>query len=58
MPDEVAYAIVKSIDQNFDRYGSMIKAMRLGKRQDMAKDIGIPMHPGAIKYYKEKGWIK
>ena len=58
MPDEVAYAIVKSIDQNFDRYGNMIKAMRLGKRQDMAKDIGIPMHPGAIKYYKEKGWIK
>lgn len=55
MPDEVAYAIVKSIDQNFDRYGKMIKAMRLGKRQDMAKDVGIPMHPGAVKYYKEKG---
>ncbi len=58
MPDEVAYAIVKSIDKNFDRYGSMVKAMQLGKRQDMAKEVGIPMHPGAIKYYKEKGWIK
>ncbi len=58
MPDEVAYAIVKSIDKNFDRYGKMIRAMRLGKREDMAKDVGIPMHPGAVKYYKEKGWIK
>ncbi|MCB2227964.1 MAG: TAXI family TRAP transporter solute-binding subunit [Desulfarculaceae bacterium] len=58
MPDEVAYAIVKSIDQNFERYGKMVRAMRLGKRQDMAKDVGIPMHPGAIKYYKEKGWLK
>ena len=58
MPDEVAYAIVKSIDQNFARYGKMARAMRLGKRTDMAKDVGIPMHPGAVKYYKEKGWIK
>ena len=58
MPDEVAYAIVKSIDQNFDRYGKMVRAMRLGKREDMAKDVGIPMHPGAVKYYKEKGWLK
>jgi TRAP transporter TAXI family solute receptor len=58
MPDDVAYAIVKSIDQNFERYGKMVKAMRLGKRQDMAKEVGIPMHPGAVKYYKEKGWIK
>ncbi|RJX36432.1 MAG: TAXI family TRAP transporter solute-binding subunit [Desulfarculus sp.] len=58
MPDAVAYAIVKSIDQNFERYGKMVKAMQLGKRQDMAKNIGIPMHPGAVKYYKEKGWLK
>jgi len=58
MPDEVAYAIVKSIDKNFDRYGKIIKAMALGKREEMAKEIGIPLHPGAVKYYKEKGWIK
>lgn len=58
MPDQVAYDIVKSIDKNFDRYGSMIKAMSLGKREDMAKDIGIPMHPGAAKYYRERGWLK
>lgn len=58
MPDDVAYAVVKTIDKNFERYGKMIRAMRLGSRQDMAKDVGIPMHPGAKKYYKEKGWIK
>ena len=58
MPDDVAYTIVKSIDKNFDRYGQVIKAMALGKREDMAQDIGIPFHPGAEKYYKEKGWLK
>jgi TRAP transporter TAXI family solute receptor len=58
MPDDVAYTIVKSIDQNFEKYGRMIKAMALGKREEMAEDIGIPFHPGAVKYYKEKGWLK
>ena len=58
MPDEVAYAIVKSIYNNFERYGKMVRAMRLGKRDEMGKEVGIPMHPGAVKFYKEKGLIK
>jgi len=58
MPDDVAYSIAKSIADNFDRYTQVTKAIALGKRGDMGKEIGIPMHPGALKYYKEMGWIK
>lgn len=58
MPDEVAYSIVKAIDGKFEKYGKVAKAMALGKREDMPQDIGVPMHPGAVKYYKEKGWLK
>lgn len=55
MPNEVAYAIAKSLYENFDRYAEQFKAMRLGDRENMAKGLTIPIHPGAVKYYKEIG---
>lgn len=58
MPDDIAYSIVKTIAENFDRYSTVTKAMSLAKKEEMGKDMGIPYHPGALKYYKEKGWVK
>jgi hypothetical protein len=58
MPDNVVYAITKSIATNFDRYKGVTKAMAMAKVEDMPKDSGIPLHPGALKYYKERGWVK
>jgi uncharacterized protein len=58
MPDELAYAIVKSIADNFSRYPVALKSMSYAKLEDMPKDVGIPLHPGAVKYYKERGWVK
>ncbi len=58
MPDEVAYSVVKTIAENFNRYPVALKSMTYAKLEDMAKDVGIPLHPGAAKYYKERGWIK
>jgi len=58
MPDDVAYAIVKTIAENVKRYPIVYKAMEMVKLTDLAKDVGIPFHPGALKYYKEKGLIK
>jgi TRAP transporter TAXI family solute receptor len=58
MPDELAYAIVKTIAENFSRYPVVLKSMSYAKLEDMPKDVGIPLHPGAIKYYKERGWLK
>jgi TRAP transporter TAXI family solute receptor len=58
MPDELAYAIVKTIAENFSRYPVALKSMSYAKLEDMPKDVGIPLHPGAVKYYKEHGWLK
>lgn len=58
MPDDVAYSIVKTIAENHTRYGSVISSMKWVKPEDMAADVGIPLHPGAEKYYREKGWMK
>jgi len=58
MPDDVAYTIVKTISENFKRYSTVYKAMEQVKDKDMARDVGIPFHPGALKYYREKNLIK
>jgi hypothetical protein len=58
MPEDVAYAITKSIAENFGRYVQVVKAMAMGKADIMGKDVGFPYHPGALKYFKEKGWVK
>lgn len=58
MPDEVVYNIVKTIAENFPRYEGVLASMKFTKVEDMALDVGIPFHPGALKYYKEMGWIK
>lgn len=58
MPDDIAYRIVKTIAENFGRYPTVLKSMAYAKLEDMPKDVGIPLHPGAMKYYRERGWVK
>lgn len=58
IPEEVAYNIAKSLAENFDNYIKVTKAMALGKCEELGKPMGIPFHPGALKYYKERGWVK
>ena len=58
MPEEMAYTITKSIAENFGRYQTTVKPMAMAKAEDMPKDAGIPFHPGALKYFKERGWVK
>ncbi len=58
MPEEIAYGIVKAIGDNFKRYPTVLKAMEYAKFEDMPKDIGFPFHPGALKYYRERGLAK
>lgn len=57
-PDQAAYNIVKAIAENFDRYGNVLSSMKFVRQEDLAADVGIPFHPGALKYYREKGWLK
>lgn len=58
MSDEVAYKLTKAIVENRAKLGEAHVAYKGLTPEIMGIDIGIPMHPGAEKYYKEIGAIK
>lgn len=57
--DDTVYQIVKSVFENFKRFKKMHPAFANLKESDMiTKNLSAPLHEGAVRYYKEKGWLK
>ncbi|SJN59544.1 TAXI family TRAP transporter solute-binding subunit [Vibrio ruber] len=57
--DKVAYNVAKAVFENFDTFKRLHPAFAHLKKEDMVKaGISIPLHPGAVKYYKEVGLLK
>jgi hypothetical protein len=55
VPDSLAYAIVKAVHENHD---AMVKGHAAAKEtlpENVTKNTFLPFHPGAAKYYTEKG---
>jgi len=58
VPDEVVYAVVKAVFENFDTFKALHPAFGQLTRKGMTRDgISIPLHDGAIRYYKEIGLL-
>ena len=58
-PDDVVYNLVKATFDNFDEFKKLHPAFANLDPAAMVKDgLSAPLHPGAAKFYKEKGWIK
>jgi len=52
--DETVYALTKAVFENFDRFRKLHPAFsRLRKSQMLDDGLSAPLHPGAIRYYKE-----
>ena len=59
MPADVVYTVVKTVFDNLDEFKKLHPALANLKPEDMIKNgLSAPLHEGAVKYYKEKGWIK
>jgi len=59
VPDDVVYTVVKAVFEDFDQFKKLHPAFAHLKPEEMIKDgLSAPLHPGAVKYYKEKGWMK
>ena len=58
VPDDVVYAMVAAVFNNFEEFKKLHPALANLDPKDMIKNgISAPIHPGAVKYYKEKGWM-
>jgi uncharacterized protein len=58
VPDATVYALVKAVFENFDEFKKLHPAFANLDPKKMVKDgLSAPLHPGAVKYYKEKGWM-
>ncbi|MGY2184878.1 TAXI family TRAP transporter solute-binding subunit [Pseudomonas sp. SDO5591_S426] len=55
VPDEVAYEMTKLLFDNLTRLGNSHSAAKDIKLESAAKNLPIALHPGAERYYKEKG---
>lgn len=56
--DETVYQTVKAVFENFDRFKRLHPAFATLKEEEMIKDgLSAPLHEGAIRYYKERGWM-
>jgi len=56
-PDTI-YAVVKSVFENFDSFKKLHPAFAHLTEKDMVtKGISAPIHEGAMRYYKERGWM-
>ncbi len=56
--DELVYGITKALATNIPSLAAVVKDVKDLTLAEMALDVGVPYHPGALKYYKEAGAIK
>lgn len=53
------YAAVKAVFDNFARFKRLHPAFANLKEEEMITNaLSAPLHEGAVRYYKERGWLK
>ena len=58
VPEATVYTLTKAVFENFEEFKKLHPAFSALEPKNMIKDgLSAPLHPGAVKYYKEKGWM-
>lgn len=58
-PDEAVYLFTKAVFDNLDELKKLHPAFAGLTPQKMTRaGLSAPLHPGAVRYYREKGWVK
>lgn len=55
VPNDIVYAITKEVFENFEDFKKLHKAYSTLTKKKMLEGLTAPIHPGAMKYYKEAG---
>jgi len=58
VPENVVYTVVKAVFDNFADFKKLHPAFaNLNEEQMISDGLSAPLHAGAVKYYKERGWM-
>jgi TRAP transporter TAXI family solute receptor len=58
VPDDVVYQMTKQLFENLDQMVAAHKAASAIKLETATNGMPLPLHPGAERFYREKGLIK
>lgn len=57
--EDVVYETVKAVFDNFDRFKRLHPAFEnLSEEEMISEGLTAPLHDGAARYYRERGWIE
>ena len=58
VPEDVVYEVTRAVFENIDDFRTLHPAFKnLDPKKMIIDALSAPLHPGAKKYYKEKGWM-
>ena len=55
VPDDVVYAVTKEVFDNLEEFKKLHPAFGVLTKENMLEGLTAPLHPGALKYFKEAG---
>jgi TRAP transporter TAXI family solute receptor len=59
VPEDTVYQVVKAVFDNLDNFKTLHPVFStLDKKRMVSEGLIVPLHPGALKYYKEVGLIQ
>ena len=59
VPADTVYVLVKAVFDNFEEFKKLHPAFaNLDPKSMVADGLSAPLHEGAARFYREKGWIK
>ena len=58
VPDHVVYLLTKEVFENFEHFKSQHPAYAGLTKKGMLVGLSAPLHPGALKYFREAGLIQ
>ncbi len=55
VPEDIVYAITKEVFDNLEAFKKLHPAFEVLNKKNMMEGLSAPVHPGALKYFKEAG---
>jgi TRAP transporter TAXI family solute receptor len=56
--DDAVYAVTKEVFENLEDFKTLHPAYSVLTKENMLNGLSAPVHPGALRYYKEAGLVR